>query len=189
MVGDLDDRYIVAQNIKQIYCNHTGLNLSAKKEIFERNMIVTSYVGRLDLALAVHIMMFMLALCYKIDRFIGAQRSHQWGIENQGILRGLCGKTLGILGMDNNGVEMVKRVRAMDMNILAYDVKLEEPRNVYKYISVSSGDTIDEIFKECDFVALCVPPNDKTYHLISAKELRLMKKTVYNQYGKRCCYL
>ena len=45
----------------------------------------------------------MLALSYQLPRFIDAQRQHAWGIDGQGQLRGLTGKTVGILGLGHTG--------------------------------------------------------------------------------------
>ena len=175
--GDLDQRFIDADNLKWIHCGHAGLNKSAKKEVFEKDLIVTSSAGRSAPALAEHIIMFMLSLSFNIDRLIDAQRAHKWGIEGQNELRSLVGKTLGIIGMGNNGIELAVRAKAMGMKVLAFDTKPETPANTNKYYSTSQGQNIDELLVESDFVALCVPLTNKTHHMISGRELKMMKKT------------
>lgn len=175
--GDPDDRYLQAENLKWIHCGHAGLNRFAKKELFEKGLIVTSSAGRSAPALAEHIVMFILALSYQYDKFIDAQRKHAWGFEGMQDLRGACGQTVGILGMGNNGIELAKRCKAMDMKVMAYDVREEKPDNVDEYYSVTKGETIDKILQKCDFLAICLPLNNKTYHLISEREFKLMKSS------------
>ncbi len=175
--GDPDERYLNAKNLKWIHCGHAGLNRFAKKELFDHGLIVTSSAGRSAPALAEHIIMFILAHTYRFDKMFDAQRGHEWGFEGIQDLRGACGKTLGILGMGNNGVELAKRAKAMDMEILAYDVREEKPDNVDEYFSMAKGENYDEILKRCDFLALCLPLNNKTYHMISEREFKLMKET------------
>jgi len=173
--GDPDDRYLQAPNLKWIHCGHAGLNRFAKKEIFEKGLIVTSSAGRSAPALAEHIIMFILAHSYRFDKFLEAQRNHDWGFKGMDQLRGACGKTLGILGMGNNGIELAKRAKALDMKVLAFDAKEEKPANVDDYYSAAKGENTDEILKECDYLALCLPLTNKTYHLISEREFKLMK--------------
>ena len=175
--GDLDDRYLSAPNLKWIHCGHAGLNKFARKEIFDRGLLVTSSAGRSAPALAEHIIMFMLALAYQIERFITAQRAHVWGIEGQDDLRGLYGKSVGIIGMGNNGTELAVRAKAMGMRVLAFGNRMETPANTDVYYSAKRGDVIDALLRESDYVALCVPLTNETYHMISTREFKLMKPT------------
>ncbi|QEN09440.1 D-2-hydroxyacid dehydrogenase [Oceanispirochaeta crateris] len=173
--GDLDDRYINAPKLQWVHCGHAGLNKFAKKEIFDKGLVVSSSAGRSAPALAEHIILFMLALSYKISDFIEAQKTHTWGIKGQSNLRALYGQTIGIIGMGHTGKELAVRTKAMGMKVIAYSNKEKAPENVDSYYSAAKEDTLDDILKESDFLALCIPLTDKTYHMISTKELKMMK--------------
>ncbi len=175
--SDIDKRFLDAKNLEWVHCCHAGINKSAKKEVFEKGLKITGSAGRSAPALAEHVIMFMLALSYNICKFIDAQRAHKWGFSGQEKLRSLVGKTIGIIGMGNNGTELAVRAKAMGMTVLAYDRKEEQPDNTDKYYCVQRNETIDELLTESDFVALCVPLTDVTYHMISTKEFKLMKST------------
>lgn len=59
IAGDLDERYLRAPRLRWVHCDHAGLNKSARPEVFERGLLVTSSSGRSADALAEHAMFFM----------------------------------------------------------------------------------------------------------------------------------
>lgn len=60
--GDLDARFLAAPKLRWIHCDHAGLNRSARPEVFEKGLLVTSSSGRSAPVLAEHAILFMLAL-------------------------------------------------------------------------------------------------------------------------------
>ncbi len=83
------------------------------------------------------------------------------------------GKTLGIVGMGNIGAAIARRGRlGFNMPILysgnSRKTALEQELGAQLR-------SLDELLAEADFVCLVVPLSDKTRHLISARELKLMK--------------
>jgi lactate dehydrogenase-like 2-hydroxyacid dehydrogenase len=87
------------------------------------------------------------------------------------------GKTLGIIGMGDLGKAIAHRASGFNMIIIYYkrhrlDIEIEELLNL-RYASR------DEIFMQSDFICIATPLTTETTHLISAKELSLMKPTAY----------
>ncbi|TVY09202.1 D-2-hydroxyacid dehydrogenase [Paenibacillus cremeus] len=180
LAGDLDERHLAAPKLRWIHCDHAGLNKSARPEVFEKGLIVTSSAGRSGPVLAEHVMYFSLALTYQFPRFYAAQQAHQWGIPGQNDLRGLYGKTMGILGLGNTGTELAVRAKAFGMRVLGYRRSVSEaPPGVDKLYCAERGDTLDELLQESDIVALVLPLSNATHHLIGQRELQLMKRTAY----------
>ncbi|WP_240416035.1 D-2-hydroxyacid dehydrogenase [Paenibacillus periandrae] len=176
--GDFDERFLQAPQLRWIHCDHAGLNGCAWPELFERELLVTSSAGRSSPALAEHAIFFMLALAYQFPRFLGAQRAHQWGVPGQNELRGLVGQTVGIIGMGNIGTELAVRAKAMGMRVLGYRrSSAPPPPGVDRLYCADDGDSLDELLVESDFVVLAVPLSNGTHHLISRRELALMKRT------------
>jgi phosphoglycerate dehydrogenase-like enzyme len=180
LAGDLDERFLRAPRLRWIHCDHAGLNKSARPEVFDRGMLVTSSAGRSSPVLAEHAMLFMLALSFNFPAFLDAQREHRWGIPGQDALRGLFGKTVGIAGLGNTGLELAVRAKAFGMRVLGYRRRATEtPPGVDRLYSADRGDALDELLQESDFVVLAVPLSDATHHLIGERELRLMKPAAY----------
>lgn len=180
LLGDLDQRFLQAPKLRWVHCDHAGLNRCAWPELFERELMVTSSAGRSAPALAEHAIFFMLALTYQYPRFLDAQQAHQWGVPGQRDLRGLFGRTVGIIGMGNTGRELAVRLKAMGMNVLGYRRSAAPPSpGVDKFYCGENGDTLDELLIESDFIILVVPLNNATHHLIGRRELSLMKRSAY----------
>jgi phosphoglycerate dehydrogenase-like enzyme len=176
--GDLDERFVKAPQLRWIHCDHAGLNKCAWPELFDRGLLVTSSAGRSSPALAEHAMFFMLALAYQYPRFLDAQRAHKWGVPGQNELRGLYGRTVGIIGMGNTGTELALRAKAMGMRVLAYRrSSAPPPPGVDQLFCASDGDSSDELLAGSDFIVLAVPLSNATYHLIGRRELALMKRS------------
>ena len=183
LAGDLDERFLDplgAPRLKWIHCDHAGLNKSARPEVFERGLLVTSSAGRSSPVLAEHAILFMLALAYHFPAFLDAQRRHQWGIPGQDTLRGLYGRTIGVVGLGNTGSELAVRARAMGMRVLGYRRSdTPPPPGVDTAYSAARGETLEPLLGESDFVVLAVPLSDATHHLIGARELAQMKPGAY----------
>jgi gluconate 2-dehydrogenase len=85
------------------------------------------------------------------------------------------GKTLGIVGMGNIGAAVARRGR------LGFNMPILYSGNSRKTeIEQELGAqfrTLDQLLAESDFVCLVVPLSEKTKHLISTRELGLMKKS------------
>ncbi len=83
------------------------------------------------------------------------------------------GKTLGIVGMGNIGAAVARRGHlGFDMPIL-YSGNSRKP-DLEQQLGAQFR-SLDALLAESDFVVLVVPLSDKTRHLISHRELGLMK--------------
>lgn len=179
LADDLDERHVLAPNLKWVHVNLSGMTKSALPTVFERGLIVTGAAGRSAPALAEHAMLYMLALGSNLPAFLDAQRKRQWGgIEGMRDLRALYGRTLGIIGMGATGMELAVRAKAFGMKVLGYrrrDAGL--PPGVDQMFSADKGETIGPILDQADVVAMVINLSDATHHLIGAAELKRMKPT------------
>ncbi|MFX1466781.1 MAG: hydroxyacid dehydrogenase [Promethearchaeota archaeon] len=94
----------------------------------------------------------------------------------------LKGKTLGIVGFGNIGLEVAKRAKSFEMTVLAYDVldsALENAKRMDVEPFGPSKDALDAILRNADVITLHVPLLPSTYHMIGEREFSLMKDGVY----------
>ena len=85
------------------------------------------------------------------------------------------GKTLGIVGMGNIGAAVARRGRlGFNMPIL-YSGNSRKPELEQEL--GAQFRSLDELLAEADFVCLVVPLSEKTKHMISSRELGLMKSS------------
>ena len=114
----------------------------------------------------------ILAVARHVPQADGALRRGAWersrytGTE-------LAGKTLGIVGLGRIGRLVARRLRAFDMDVIAYD----------PYVTVSPDGTplvsLDELLDRADVVTVHLPRTPETTGLIGAAELRRAKPTAY----------
>jgi gluconate 2-dehydrogenase len=87
------------------------------------------------------------------------------------------GKTLGIVGMGNIGAAIARRGR------LGFNMPVIYSGNSRKTeLEAELGAqfrSLDQLLAEADFVVLVVPLSEKTKHLISHRELKLMKPSAF----------
>lgn len=95
----------------------------------------------------------------------------------------LSGKTLGVIGMGNIGIEVIKMGISLGMKILAYN---RTPKTENIQLSFFDGQSLDfeiksvnldEVLKNSDFISLNTSKTDE--YLIDSKELKLMKEGVF----------
>lgn len=180
--GDLNDQILQqGQKLRWIHCDHSGINHSARPEVFERGIILTGSAGRSGPVLAEHIFFLTLSLIYKSHALHDAQMEHRWrGIPGYEDRRGLYSKTMGIIGMGYTGKELALRAKAFGMRVFGYARSVTDvPEGVDKLFCADRGETIDELLKESDVVALSVRLSDETYHMIGERELEIMKSTAF----------
>ena len=84
--------------------------------------------------------------------------------------------TLGVVGLGQIGTEVAKRARGFDMRVL-YVSRTRKP-GVEKALGCVAAD-LPTLLGESDFVTLHLPLTPQTRHMISAAELRLMRRSAY----------
>lgn len=86
----------------------------------------------------------------------------------------LKGKTLGIIGLGNIGKNLAKRARAFEMKVVYYSRTRKE--DFEKEFDIEYLDK-DEVISSADFLSLHTAFVPDLRHMISKKELEMMKKS------------
>ena len=88
--------------------------------------------------------------------------------------RRLWGKRLGIVGMGRIGQALAKRARAFGLSIHYHNRKPVSPR-VAEELEATYWESLDQMLARMDVVSVNCPHTPGTYHLLSARRLRLMQ--------------
>jgi len=85
----------------------------------------------------------------------------------------LGGKNIGIIGMGRIGKALANKCYALNMNVLYYDVfQIPDLNKNFKKVS------LDEIYKNCDYISLHVPIKKGDPAIITENEINKMKDGV-----------
>jgi len=82
-------------------------------------------------------------------------------------------KTLGIIGLGRIGYAVAKRARAFDMKIIYADID----RKTYDKEVDATYVPLETLLKESDYITLHPFLDEKSNHMISEPQLKMMKKT------------
>ena len=85
------------------------------------------------------------------------------------------GSTLGLIGAGRIGKIMSKRASGFEMKVIYYDVNRMSAEDEAMYHMTYMP--MDEVLQMADFVSVHTPYMPATHHLISERELKLMKPT------------
>lgn len=117
----------------------------------------------------------MFALARHIHRADATMRQGIWAKKK---LKGieLMGKTLGLIGSGNIAREVAKMANCLGMKVLVYSPHCTKEKAERMGAELKS---LEDVFKEADFVSLHIPKTEETYHMINERLLSLMKPTAY----------
>lgn len=120
-------------------------------------------------AVAEYAVGLMLDVGRRISEANAALRGGTWGR-----FRGddLTGATVGVIGLGFVGQTVCRLLRGFGVNLLGYDVVTNDAFVGESGITMTS---VDDIFKQSDFISLHVPLFDDTRHLVNKERLSLMK--------------
>lgn len=135
--------------------------------------------GANSVAVAEHAIMLMLAACRSLTWQHRSVASGQWRGNNWDShhVYEVQGKTLGIVGLGTIGKKVARLAKAFGMGVQYFDVvRLNEDA---EDALGARFRLLDEVLATSDVVSLHVPLLDSTRHMISTRELGLMKKSAY----------
>lgn len=135
--------------------------------------VINAVEGAMN-AVAELVIALMLSLAREIPRADREVRNGNW-IKKELMGTELAGKYLGIVGLGNIGKRLARLARALNMNIIGFDV-IPIDAEFAKEVGLMKAD-LDTLLQSADFVSLHVPLLDSTKHMINAERMSKMKKT------------
>ncbi|MFG1479045.1 D-glycerate dehydrogenase [Xanthobacter sp. V4C-4] len=92
--------------------------------------------------------------------------------------RRIWGKRLGIIGMGRIGQAVARRAKAFGLQI-HYHNRHRLPSGVEEMLDATYWDSLDQMLARMDIVSVNCPHTPATYHLLSARRLKLLKPDAY----------
>ena len=170
-VEKITDRVITGgKNLKVVAKHGAGVDNIDMAAATQRGIVVTSAPGANSEAVADLTIGFFLALARQIPAADRAVKAGQWP---RVVGTQFNNKTLGIIGVGQIGKKVAQRASGFDMNILVYDVVLDEAFAEMFNVQYLA---LEEVLAKADFISIHVPLTPATRNLIGPKEFKLMKK-------------
>jgi D-lactate dehydrogenase len=162
---------LVENGIKLIALRCAGFNNVDLKAAKAQGLTVVRVPAYSPHAVAEHAVALILTLNRKTHKAYNRIREGNFSLER---LTGfdLYGKTVGVIGTGKIGETFCQIMKGFGCNILAYDV-IENKALTTEGVSFLP---LNEVLSQSDIISMHCPLNDKTFHLINASTLSLMKK-------------
>jgi glyoxylate reductase len=90
----------------------------------------------------------------------------------------IWGKRLGIIGMGRIGQAVARRARAFGLQI-HYHNRRRVPTRIEEELDATYWETPDQMLTRMDIVSINCPHTPATYHLLSARRLKLLRPEAY----------
>jgi glyoxylate reductase len=184
-VTDRIDRGIISQagpNLRLIANFGTGVDNIDLDTARNRGIIVTNTPGVLTEDTADMTMALILAVPRRLAEgtaFLKDTRNH-WGGWSPTWMLGqrIWGKRLGIIGMGRIGTAVARRASAFGLQI-HYHNRRRLPEEAEREVGATYWESLDQMLSRVDIVSVNCPHTPATYHLLSARRLKLLKPTAY----------
>ena len=168
---DMIEKANKCQIIARVGVGLDNIDQAAAKE---KNIRVINAVEGAMNAVAELVLGLMLSLAREIPRADREVRNGNW-IKKELMGTELRGKYLGIVGLGNIGKRLGRLARALNMNIIGYDV-VPIDEEFSSEVGLMKAD-LGTLLASSDYVSLHVPLLDSTKHLINAEKMSTMKNT------------
>ncbi|HKQ95812.1 MAG TPA: D-glycerate dehydrogenase [Aestuariivirgaceae bacterium] len=179
-VTDRIDKAVIMQageQLKLIANFGTGVDNIDVETALARGITVTNTPGVLTEDTADMTMALILAVARRIIE--GAQvigPDNVWGGWSPTWMLGhrIFGKRLGIIGMGRIGQAVARRAKAFGLQIHYHNRKPVHP-SVEETLEATYWESLDQMLARVDIVSVNCPHTPGTYHLLSARRLKLLK--------------
>ena len=182
-VTDRIDSRVLSQagpRLKLIASFGTGVDHIDLDTARQRGITVTNTPGVLTEDTADMTMALVLATARRMGEGERMVRAGKWtGWSPTAMLGGrLLGKRMGIVGMGRIGQALAGRARGFGLAIHYHNRRRLHPE-IERELEATYWESLDQMLARMDIISVNCPHTPATYHLLSARRLKLLKPTAY----------
>jgi len=182
-VTDRIDQKLLAQageNLRLIANYGAGFDHIDVETARRRGILVCYTPGVLTEDTADMTMALILAVPRRVKEGMELIQSGDWQGWSPTAIMGhrIWGKRLGILGMGRIGQAVARRARAFGLQI-HYHNRRRLHEDIESELDATYWESLDQMLARMDIVSVNCPHTPATFHLLSARRLKLMKPNAY----------
>ena len=166
-----------APELKVVATSSVGYDAFDVPFLTEHGVALCNTPGVLNAAVADLTVAMLLMLSRRLMEYEHFSRSGAWGRREPlpALAHDPAGHTLGVIGFGRIGREVTRRGQALGMRTIWYDIFDDPPADA----PASEKVELDELLAQSDFVSVHTDLNAGSRHMISTREIGLMKPTAY----------
>lgn len=166
------------KKVKWIQTPAAGVDGADLEEMKRRGIIFTNGTGNMSVSIAEDVFCKMMMFSRRMPEYAAAKKKHEWITFGQDPWMSVVGKDLytkklGLIGDGAIAVDIAKRAKAFEMEVLTYG--LYNGNCEYWDHFYDNKEGLDTLLKESDYVVTVVPLNDATRHMMDLEAFKKMK--------------
>lgn len=169
----------LCKNVKWIQTPAAGVDGADLEEMRKRGIIFTNGTGNMSVSIAEDVFCKMMMFSRRMPEYAAAKKRHEWITFQQDPWMSVVGKDLytkklGLIGDGAIAVEIAKRAKAFEMEVLTYGLYNGDCAYWDHFYDDKEG--LNTLLGESDYVVVVVPLNDATRHMMDLDAFKKMKK-------------
>ncbi|TCC19236.1 D-2-hydroxyacid dehydrogenase [Kribbella sindirgiensis] len=165
------DVLVRAPRLRWVHSPSAGVDADLTPEMLASPVVLTSSAGNGGISLAEHSILLMLMLSRDVPRWMRAQAERRWDHYRHGEL---AGRTVGIYGLGNSGLDLAAKAKAFHMRVLGVRRRPGQPSP-----NVDELCDLDRLLAESDFVVVTAPRTPSTLGVFGRDAFARMRPTAY----------
>lgn len=169
----------MCKNVKWIQTPAAGVDGADLDEMRKRNILFTNGTGNMSVSIAEDVFCKMMMFSRRMPEYAEAKKNHEWITFNQDPWMSVVGKDLytkklGLIGDGAIAVEIAKRAKAFEMEVLTYGLYNGACPYWDQFFDNKEG--LDKVIAESDYIVVVVPLVEATRHMFNKEAFQRMKK-------------
>lgn len=162
------------KKLKWIQLNNAGTEGYCEPGILPENAVLCNATGAYGLAISEHMIGCLFELRKKLQHYYKNQLEHNW--KSEGFVDVIQGSTVLVIGLGDIGGAFAGKMKALGCKTIGIRRRnlTQKPDCVDRLCGMQQ---LDELLPEADVVALSLPGNAATRHVLNRERIAAMKKT------------
>ena len=173
IIGNPPVEYVSGSpNLKWFQSNTAGPDPYLKPGVISEKAMITNATGAYGLAISEYMLGTLLSLYKKLNLYRDGQKNHDW--VKLGTVKSVWNSTILVIGLGDIGGSFARLVKNMGAYVIG--VRRTDSRKPEFVDEIHLSDEIDSLLPRADVVALSLPGNSQTAHILSRERFAEMKK-------------
>ena len=172
ILGNVDPALLkYAEELKWLQLNNAGTEGFCDGAL-PKDAVLTNATGAYGLAISEHMIGVLFELQKKLNLYARNQREHVW--RSEGHVHVIQGSRVLVIGMGDIGTVFARKMKALGCR--TEGIKRREGRKPEGVDDLYTLERLERELPKADIVAMSLPGNQDTYHMMNAERLALMKE-------------
>ena len=161
------------ENLKWIQLNNAGTEGYCVPGVLPEGAKLANATGAYGLAISEHMIGCLFELRKKLHLYLQNQMKHVW--KSEGFVDVIEGSNVLVIGMGDIGTAFGKKMKALGCKVIGIKRRVGEKPEWME--GLYGMDELDSLLPQADVVAMSLPGNPSTYHVLSRERIALLKES------------